>query len=99
MAANGTRSVVFIDDLAADKGSGWIPKCKGYTLSSYSATQCKTDAASFCRWIITQNLQQKQTKFHKAMKWIFFTGQVSCLIFTLLTTDKTERPANNQQLK
>ncbi len=62
MAASGTGSLVFIDDVTADKSR--ILKCFGqyYLLIFSQMLQNSLDGASQCRWTMTQSILQKQPK-------------------------------------
>ncbi len=64
MAASGTGSLVFIDDVTTDKAEGWILKCFGqyYLLIFSQMLQNSLDGASQCRWTMTQSILQKQPK-------------------------------------
>lgn len=67
VAAYGTGSVVFIDDVTAGK----ILRCLGPNYLLSYATKLK--------WIMTQNMQKQQESLSRQIKGIFFNGEVSHL--------------------
>ncbi len=80
MAASGTGSLVFIDDVTADKAAGWILKCFGqyYLLIFSQMLQNSLDSASQCRWTMTQSILQKQPKsFWRERSGLLCNGQVN----------------------
>ncbi len=105
MAASGTGSVVFIDDVTADKAAGWILKCFGqyYLLIFSQMLQNSLDGASQCRWTMTQSILQKQPKsFWRERSGLLCNGQVNHLTWIRLSMhftcwDKTEGKMPQEQ--
>ncbi len=64
MAASGTGSLVFIDDVTADKSSRMNSEVFRAILSAHIQPNASEliDGASQCRWTMTQSILQKQPK-------------------------------------
>lgn len=80
MAANGTRSLVFIADLTANKGIRMNSELYGATLCSDSAKCCKT--GRFASGLKTYTVKSCPRVSQGKQNEIFFTAQVSHLITT-----------------
>ncbi len=88
MAASGTGSLVFIDDVTTDKSSRMNSECFRAILSAHIQPnlQNSLDGASQCRWTMTQSILQKQPKsFLKGKKWTVCNGQVNHLTWIRLS--------------
>lgn len=96
MAASGPRSLVFIDEVTADRRSNELWSGQGYALCSYSAKYCKTQC--FTAQVDIQSKQQRQPKsFSKQRNVIVTWSQPNKAAFQLLKTNlKAERPIKKQ---
>ena len=61
MAASGTGSLVFIDDVTADKSSRMNSEVFQAILSAHIQPNA-SELIGQCRWTVTQNIQRKQPK-------------------------------------
>ncbi len=88
MAASGTGSLVFIDDVTADKSSRMNSEVFGqyYLLIFSQMLQNSLDGASHCRWTVTQSILQKQPKsFWRERSGLLCNGQVNHLTWIRLS--------------
>ena len=77
MAARGTWSPEFIDDVTAD-GSIRM-KSEVYKAIPCPSTQ---PSSSMCGWIMTQNILRQEPKIFSRHRNDLFCGQISSLILT-----------------
>ncbi len=106
MAASGTGSLVFIDDVTCwQKQQDEFWSVSGNIICSYSAKmlQNSLDGASQCRWTMTQSILQKQPKsFWRERSGLLCNGQVNHLTWIQwacisLAEDKTEGKMPQEQ--
>ncbi len=109
MAASGTGSLVFIDDVTADKAAGLILKCFGqyYLLIFSQMLQNSLDGASQCRWKMTKAYCKATKEFLKGKKWTVMQwpsqspdlNPIEHAFHLLKTKLKGKCPKNKQELK